>query len=115
MRIVGPALFTALFIALTCRIDVLSSQQPPTSPMLPSEVLTYSTAPFVATRAQPDDMTQADLFAFSIGVARAGQGCHDLESTNWRPLQTSFSPWQDYATLEDSTTSLAAPPNVIFR
>lgn len=77
MRIVGPA----LFIAFTCGIDVLLSQQPPTSPMLPSEMLTYSTAPFVATRAQPDDMTQADLFAFSIGVARASQGCHDLEST----------------------------------
>jgi len=77
MRIVGSALFIALF----CGIDVLLSQQPPTSQMLPSEVLTYSTAPFVATRAQPDDLTQADLFAFGIGVARASQGCHDLEPT----------------------------------
>lgn len=77
MRIIQPAMLACMF----CGAGVLSPQAIPTSPMPPSQALDYSTAPFVAVRAQPDDLTQADLFAFSIGVARASQACNELAPT----------------------------------
>lgn len=74
-------IYSALLLCLFCRADLLLAQEIPTPQMPPSEALEYSTAPFVAARAQPDDMTQADLFAFSIGIARASQACNDLVPT----------------------------------
>jgi len=47
--------------------------------MPPSEELKSSTAPLIAARAQPDDLTQADLLALGIGVSRAAQACARLE------------------------------------
>jgi hypothetical protein len=53
--------------------------------MTPSQEMEYATGPYVAARARPDDLTQADVFALRIGVARAEQACRELEPT-WEEL-----------------------------
>jgi hypothetical protein len=45
----------------------------------PSEELKAAVQPLTATRAQPDDLTQADLLAYTVGVGRAGQACLRLQ------------------------------------
>jgi len=57
------------------------AQQPQVPLLPPSEELKAATAPLLAARAQPDDMTQADLFAFNVGIAHASRACHALEPT----------------------------------
>jgi hypothetical protein len=43
--------------------------------------------PLAAARAQHDDLTQADLLAYTVGVGRAGQACLRLSPTleDWAP------------------------------
>jgi hypothetical protein len=73
-----------LLIAALLTTSELFAQQasnPPTPQLPPSEELKASTAPLIAARAQPDDMTQADLLAFSVGVSHAGRACLNLQTT----------------------------------
>jgi hypothetical protein len=46
----------------------------------PSEAYKAALAPFQASRAQPDDLTDADRFALQIGIARASHDCLALSS-----------------------------------
>ena len=77
----------ALALALLC--PALSAQTPaipqlpPLAPVQlpPSEELKAAVQPLAATRAQPDDLTQADLLAYTVGVGRAGQACLRLQSS----------------------------------
>ncbi len=62
-----------LFVAMT----TAAAQQSPAS-LPPSEELKTVTAPFDAARAQPNDLTDADLLALSVGVSRAGHACGTL-------------------------------------
>ena len=61
--------------------QVPAAQQPSTTDatqLPPSEELKAAAQPLIAARAQPNDLTQADLLAYTVGVARAGQSCHRL-------------------------------------
>jgi len=62
----------------------LAAQQP-VAAMAPSQELVYAAEPYTQTRAQPDDLTQADIFAYKIGMARAEQACRELQPT-WESL-----------------------------
>ncbi|HEX3941632.1 MAG TPA: hypothetical protein VHX11_09140 [Acidobacteriaceae bacterium] len=85
-----------LWTAITCGIsassmgNVAHAQAASTNPqasspsapsMLPSEALDFATNPFATVRSQPDDLTQADLVAVKLGIARADHSCVDLEPT----------------------------------
>ncbi|HEY9125841.1 MAG TPA: hypothetical protein VIM62_01880 [Acidobacteriaceae bacterium] len=82
----------ALALALLC--PALTAQTPPVQPasastpppamadaaqLPPSEELKAAAQPLIAARSQPNDLTQADLLAYTVGVGRAGQACHRLE------------------------------------
>jgi hypothetical protein len=68
-----------LLVAMLLGASPMLAQGLPAAQMPPSEELKSSTAPFIAARAQPDDMTQADLLALGVGVSRAAQACLRLE------------------------------------
>lgn len=77
--------------------SVQSAATPSAAPQLPpSEELKAATQPLTAARSQPDDLTQADLLAYTVGVGRSGQACHRLEPTI-----------EDLATKPDELLSLA--------
>jgi len=65
------------FVLVLC--PALSAQTPSASQLPPSEELKAAAQPLIAARSQPDDLTQADLLAYTVGVGRAGQACLRLE------------------------------------
>jgi len=75
------AMRISLLVAMILASSPMLAQEMPAAQMPPSEELKFSTAPLIAARAQPDDMTQADLLAFGVGVSRADQACLRLEAT----------------------------------
>jgi hypothetical protein len=49
-------------------------------PLSPSEAYKSAVAPFVAAKAQPDDLTDADKFALGIGKTQAAHDCLSISS-----------------------------------
>jgi hypothetical protein len=70
---------TALLAFVILATARLPAQEPAASQLPPSEELKAATAPLAAARSQPDDMTQADLAAYSVGISRAGRACLRLD------------------------------------
>ena len=72
MRIV---LLFALLLA--ARMPAQETQLPD---LPPSEEMKAAAEPLGAARAQPDDFTSADMFAYRVGVERAGHACLNHQS-----------------------------------
>jgi hypothetical protein len=66
-----------LLLALICGRGLTQENAKPLSP---SEAYKSALAPFQASRAQPDDLTDADRFALQIGIARASNDCRAFSS-----------------------------------
>ena len=72
----------AAFLIAFCLfgMSVVAQQAaPPTLP--PSEALKAATAPYNAARAQPNDLTDADMLALGVGVERASHDCGALQAS----------------------------------
>jgi hypothetical protein len=74
-------MLTALLTLMLLAAAQLSAQQPTAAQLPPSEELKAATAPMAAARAQPDDMTPADLAAYGVGASRAGRACLRIDPT----------------------------------
>jgi hypothetical protein len=70
------ALLPALLLAGPLLAQDLATPQLP-----PSEQLKAAAQPLAAARVQPDDFTPADMYAYRVGVSRAGHACLDLQSS----------------------------------
>jgi hypothetical protein len=71
------AVFLGLVLAMA--LHRLLGQQS-AGPLPPSESYKEALAPFMETRNQSDDLTDADKFALSIGIAQASRDCLALSS-----------------------------------
>jgi hypothetical protein len=78
---------TRLLLAavLTAMWQTPSEPPPPQAqtkpvPLFPSEAYKSAMAPFVAAKAQPNDLTDADKFALGIGKAQAAHDCLSISS-----------------------------------
>lgn len=67
---------SAILLAFLSGASVLA-QELPTPQLPPSEELKAAAEPLGAARSQPDDFTPADMYAYRVGVSRAGHACLD--------------------------------------
>ncbi len=74
-------MFRTLPAAFLATVLGALAQTPTPSGLPPSEELKVASAPFLAARAQPGDLTEADLAAFAVGVSRAAKACENLDPT----------------------------------
>jgi hypothetical protein len=72
-------------VAYLLLLAALWQAPPQPTPLSPSEAYKSSMAPFVAAKAQPNDLTDADQFALGIGKAQATRDCLAI-SANTSPF-----------------------------
>ncbi len=65
-------------LAVLCVPVCTMAQAPATA--TPAEALADAMAPFLATRQQPDDLTEADQRALALGRARAAEACVPMDA-----------------------------------